>query len=246
MEPRAPRPEESLYVETDYKILYEDAAFMAVDKPAPLPIHKVGTFKNKNLLSLLLQKTPHPFLAPVNRLDSETSGVVIFAKSSEIAGRLGKQFENRDVVKEYLAIVIGKPESKGSFTSALGWDESLGYRKRIADPGGESAQTDYKVLESRGGYSKVQIFPKTGRTHQIRIHFALSGHPLVGDKIYIRDDIFEPYIQKGWQEWMREVVKWPRLALHASGLTIKHPETQKEMSFKSELPESLAKFWSCL
>jgi 23S rRNA pseudouridine1911/1915/1917 synthase len=243
VEPRSSRPEASLYVEIDYKIIYEDAFFMAVDKPAPLPIHKVGAFKSKNLLSLLLQKNLYPFLAPVNRLDSETSGVVLFAKSSAIAGKLGKQFENRDVVKEYLAIVMGEPDKKGSFTTALGWDESLGYRKRIADPNGETAQTDYEVLESRKGYSLVKILPKTGRTHQIRIHFALAGHPLVGDKIYIRNDIFEPYIQKGWQEWMLEIVKWPRLALHASRLTVKQPDTGNEIVFRSELPESLKKYW---
>jgi RluA family pseudouridine synthase len=238
------RPEEDLHVETNYQILFEDAFFLIADKPAPLPVHKVGAFKNKNLLSLLLQKTPYEFLAPVNRLDSETSGLVLFAKTSKAAGKLGLQFENRLVEKEYLAIVTGRPSPEsGLFTQALGLDESRGHRQRVLDPQGETAETRYELIEHRAGYSLMRIFPKTGRTHQIRAHFAFAGHPLVGDKIYIEDRVFKSYTQEGWKDWMKDIVKWPRLALHAAGLKIRHPESGQEMRFASALPASLTKFW---
>lgn len=238
------RSEEELYVDTDFKIVYEDAFFLIADKPAPLPIHRVGAFRNRNLLSLLNQKSSYEFLAPVNRLDSETSGLVVFAKTSEAAGKLGTQFENRTVEKDYLGIVFGKPQpQKGSYDDSLGFDESLGYRRRVLEVGGETAHTNYETLESRGDYSLMKISPRTGRTHQIRIHFALAGHPLVGDKIYIQEDLFLQYVRGSWQEWMRDIVKLPRLALHASGLKIRHPETHQELTFHSELPVSLKSFW---
>ena len=128
------RPEEELYVETHFQIIYEDPFFLVADKPAPLPVHAVGAFKNRNLRSLLLQTNRYDFLAPVNRLDSETSGLVLFAKTSEAAGKLGMQFENRAVEKEYCGIVFGRPQpEKGSFTAPLGFDESRGHRRRVLD-----------------------------------------------------------------------------------------------------------------
>jgi len=145
------RTEEDLYVEIDYQILYEDDFFLAVNKPAPLPVHPVGRFKAKNLLSLLTKalRPAGEHLRIVNRLDSETSGLVLVAKSASAAGKLGILFENREVLKEYQAVVLGVPkEPEGSITIPLGTCAKSGHNIRKPDPNGETAQTDYQVLNT--------------------------------------------------------------------------------------------------
>ncbi len=233
------RTEEDLYVETRYRILWEDEFFLAVDKPAPLPVHPVGRFKEKNLLSFLtrdLGSSPEG-LRIVNRLDSETSGIVLVAKSSYAAGRLGILFEKREVAKAYHAVVFGTPEAPGGTISiSLGLKTEHSQHIRTPDPEGEKAQTDYRVLISSGEYSLVNVMPQTGRTHQIRAHLSFLGHPIVGDKIYIDPRIFERYIHEGWLEEMRPVVKTKRLLLHASRLEFRHPVTGAILKLTSEIP----------
>jgi 23S rRNA pseudouridine1911/1915/1917 synthase len=243
------KPESELYINENYKILYEDDWLMAVDKPSPLPVHRVGRFYDRNLLSLLKKNGAAESCAVVNRLDSETSGIVLVAKNSEAAGKLGQQFAKRSVDKEYQAIVFGNFEAskaRGTIQIPLGFKEINRFRLREENVFGESAQTDYEVLEQKEGYSLVRIFPQTGRTHQIRAHMAFTGHPLVGDKLYLDPAIFESYITGGWQEWMKKVVKLPRLALHACLLKIKHPLFEDELEFISEFPELLKSFWESL
>lgn len=239
------RTEEELYVETGYKILYEDEFFLVVDKPAPLPVHAVGRFREKNLLSLLIRdlRPGGEGLRIVNRLDSETSGIVLVAKSSLVAGKLGILFENRQVTKEYHAVVFGAPEAQeGTISASLGLNAGSGHNIRTADPQGETARTDYQVLSLTGGYSLVKVMPRTGRTHQIRAHLSILGHPIVGDKIYIDPRIFERYIREGWLEEMRPVVKAERLLLHASGLEFHHPATVKLVKFTAAIPPCFDSF----
>jgi len=233
------RTEEDLYVETGYKIFYEDEFFFVVDKPAPLPVHSVGRFKEKNLLSLLIRDmgSGPEGLRIVNRLDSETSGLVLVARSSEMAGKLGVLFEKRQVVKEYHAVVFGTPEApEGTISIALGTEIKNGHHVRVPEPGGEAAETRYQVLSHSGSFSLLTIMPQTGRTHQIRAHLSFLGHPIVGDKIYIDPRIFERYIREGWLEEMRPVVKTKRLLLHASLLEFCHPVTGKLAKFTSGIP----------
>lgn len=239
------RTEADLYVETGYRILYEDEFFLAVDKPAPLPVHPVGRFKEKNLLSLLKKHFEPPIegLRIVNRIDSETSGLVLVAKTSFAAGRLGSLFENREVYKEYRAMVFGTPVSHvGTVSISLGVKSDNGHHVRIPDPEGETAQTRYETLESSGDYSLLKVVPETGRTHQIRAHLAFLGHPIVGDKIYIEPKIFERYIHEGWQEDMRPTVKADRLLLHALKLEFRHPVTGEALKLEAPLPPSFDEF----
>ncbi|HLD70114.1 MAG TPA: RluA family pseudouridine synthase [Candidatus Omnitrophota bacterium] len=233
------RAEEELFVERKYGILYEDDFFLVVDKPAPLPVHPVGRFKEKNLLSFLKRDLgPRAeALRIVNRLDSETSGLVIVARDGDEAGKLGLLFEKRQVYKEYRAIVFGIPSpQKGNISISLGTDGRNSHNIRIPDPQGQTASTDYEVLEIWKEYSLMKIIPHTGRTHQIRAHLAFWGHPVLGDKIYIDPRVFERYIEEGWQEDMLNVVKAKRLCLHALKLEFEHPETGAAMKFTSPMP----------
>lgn len=240
------RTEKDLHVNTDYKILYEDEYFLAIDKPAPLPVYAVGRFREKNLLSLLRKdlKPSEEGFRIVNRLDSETSGIVLVSKSSRTAGKLGRQFESRNVYKEYQAVVLGCPENKkGTISAPLGRQSDRGHNIRVHDPKGQPAQTDYEVLKTGKEYSLLKIVPQTGRTHQIRAHLAFLGHPIAGDKIYINPKVFERYIHEGWREDMRSIVKAERLLLHASKLEFKHPETRENIKFESEPPQFFDSFF---
>jgi RluA family pseudouridine synthase len=228
-----------------YSVIYEDDFFLVVDKPSPLPVHPVSRFAEMNLLTLVKNDFPNvESLHVVNRLDSETSGLVLIAKSSDIAGRLGKEFELRRVEKEYEAIVFGNlKEKQGCLEMPLGWCEGERHRYRVPDLEGEAARTEYKVIEERGAYSYLEIKPLTGRTHQIRAHLSFIGHAIVGDKIYVKPEIFTQYVQEGWQQSMRDTLKLSRLALHAARLSIIHPVEKKRMFFKSEMPKELTDFF---
>lgn len=176
----------------------------------------------------------------VHRIDKETSGVLIIAKNPEAFSELQRQFKEREVAKKYLALAHGKvvPE-EGSITAAVGrlpWN-----RERFGVlPGGREAETEYRVLsisklvpvgmEYRGKeeFSLLELHPKTGRTHQIRVHLKSIGHPIVGDAFY------------AGRKTSREDRKWcPRLFLHAAEISFKHPKTGEKMMVKSELPKDL-------
>ncbi|MBI4970994.1 MAG: RluA family pseudouridine synthase [Candidatus Omnitrophica bacterium] len=239
------RQEQDLYVDTNYKIIFDDDCLMVVEKPAPLPVHRVGRFLEKNLLSLLEKNLSRETgsLHIVNRLDSETSGLVLVAKTRQSAAHLKSQFQNRNVKKEYAAIVFGIPKSKrGRIALPLGADIQNTFHLTVPDPAGQSAETCYEMIEEREGYALLRVEPLTGRTHQIRAHLASIGHPIVGDKIYIDLSIYERYVQEGWREEMLEKMKLPRLALHATGLEFRHPLSEIKMMFQSELPPILKKF----
>jgi 23S rRNA pseudouridine1911/1915/1917 synthase len=239
------RKPEDIVVNTAYRILYEDECLIAVDKPSPLAVHAVGSYKEKNLLTLLgrVEKYQGLELRIVNRLDAETSGLVIVARTREAASRIGKQFQNRKVSKEYQAIVFGIPQDKtGEIALPLGLESENECHYRIHDPEGEKAVTRYEVIGEGNGYAFLKINPLTGRMHQIRAHLAFIGHPVVGDKLYINRNVFKRYIQFGWLDEMLEIVGMNRLALHASRLSLVHPLTGKALEFSAGMPEEFLLF----
>jgi 23S rRNA pseudouridine1911/1915/1917 synthase len=206
-------------------ILYEDADLLVLNKPAGLVCHPTKGDELSSLISrirLHLGATAHL----VNRLDRETSGVTVAAKNPAVAGELGKLWEKRQVQKEYLAIVhSAMPDDDGVITLALGKDEKSQIAiKDCARPDGAEARTEYHVRArfQRAGrdFSLLQVQPKTGRKHQIRIHLAVVGHPIVGEKLYGgNEDCYLALVQdRLTPEQLAELIL-PNHALHASRIS---------------------------
>ena len=159
---------------------------------------------------------------------------------------MGKEFLASRVRKVYSALVFGVPKEKsGEIKLPLGYDKSSGFQTvRILDEQeGESACTRYRVHWTNEQYSFVELEPLTGRTHQLRAHMALIGHPIVGDKIYIDLKIFERYVLNGVDDEMMQRLKFRRLALHASRITLMHPRTGQETTYEADLPDNLKNFF---
>jgi 23S rRNA pseudouridine1911/1915/1917 synthase len=222
------------------KIIFEDKDFLIVDKPAGVIVNDAETTKGKLTLQSWLSTLDYPLAKSkeerggiVHRLDKETSGILIVAKTREAFNSLQREFKERSVEKIYIALVHGKVEpEKGTIEVSVG---RLPWRRDRFGvlPGGREARTDYEVISfyKKDGeeYSLVEVKPKTGRTHQIRIHFKYLRYPLVSDSFY------------AGRKTARKDRTWcPRLFLHASRIKFKHPTTGKEVTFETSLPADLA------
>ena len=234
------------------KVIFEDDSILILDKPAGWITNDAETTRNQPTVQEWLRRNfsrkagsgyARQFLLAqdkefrsgiVHRLDKETSGVLLVAKTKESFENLQAQFKSRGVKKIYTALVHGKVEPEEGVVNApvgrLPWN-----RERFGIlPGGRSAETAYKVvtycqLQTRS-YTLVELYPKTGRTHQIRIHLKYLGHPIVADEFY------------AGRKTSRADRKWcPRLFLHAGGISFNHPTSAEKVEFKSELPSDLEK-----
>ncbi len=211
-----------------FDIIHEDDELLVLNKPADLVCHPTKGDEFSSLISrarLHLGATAQPHL--VNRLDRETSGVTVVAKSAAVAGELGRLWEARAVEKEYLAIVHGHVRDEhGLIDAPLGKDEHS--RVAIKDcvrADGVPAQTEFRVERRLGtpvagpAHSLLRIQPRTGRKHQIRIHLAHIGHPIVGDKIYGGDeDLYLALVERRLTDEQRVRLILPNQALHASAV----------------------------
>lgn len=207
-----------------FAILHEDAELLVVSKPAGLVCHPTKPDGRSSLISrvrayLGVGVTPRL----VNRLDRETSGVVLVAKTAAVASELGKLFAGRAVEKEYLAIVHGHlREDHGLIDAPLGKDEGSAVAiKDCVRPDGAPAQTEFSVLQrfsrGEGDFSLLRVRPLTGRKHQIRIHLSHTGHPIVGDKIYGGDErLYLDFVSGRMTDEQRRRLLLPNHALHAA------------------------------
>ena len=222
-------------------IIYEDEAMLVVNKPAGMVVHPAPGHVKGTLVNALLNHcsdlsgiggVERPGI--VHRLDKDTSGVVLIAKN-EIAHRiLANQFKNRKVKKIYLALVRGIVKSaSGVIETSIGRHKTNRKKMTATMNQGRQAETRYEVIETLGHFSYLRLFPKTGRTHQIRVHLASIHHPVLGDSLY-GGKIAEPYL------------KIPRQALHAHRVEINHPLNKQPLVFEAPVPPDinnyLAKF----
>jgi len=212
-------------------VVYEDEDLLVVDKPPGLTVHPAPGHPDHTLLNALLSHVPHlaqmgDSLRPgiVHRLDKDTSGLMIVAKNRAAQMNLIEQFRTRSVVKVYLVLVKGRltPE-KGIIDAAIGRD--MRNRKRMAVvKAGMQARTQYQVIKYIDGYTLLEVMPETGRTHQIRVHLAAIGYPVVGDAVY---GVKSPHLSRQF--------------LHACRLGFRLPSSGEYVEFRSELPEDLEK-----
>jgi 23S rRNA pseudouridine1911/1915/1917 synthase len=217
------------------KIVFEDDDVVVIDKPADLTVHPIKPEQDDTLVNGLLtyypeiEKVGDDSLRPgiVHRLDKDTSGLIMVAKNNSAFEYLKKQFQQRKVIKKYLALVIGKvKDKKGTITKAISLSrKDRKKRSALLDNKSKPAWTEYLVIKIFKDYSLLEVYPKTGRTHQIRVHLASIGHPIAGDKQY-----------KFKRQPCPENLS--RQFLHAAYLKFQLP-SGKIMEFKSELPKDL-------
>ncbi len=231
-------------IKKEIKIIYEDEDLLVVDKPAGIVVFKEGkhNLQQEFLIDILLERHPYlqkvgsfPRWGIVHRLDKETSGILLVAKNNEALFFLQKQFQEKKIEKKYLALVFGRLKRKeGIIKTLIGRSPQNRKKQKVFlpyEPGAEGkreAISYYKVLKNFKNYDLVEVKIKTGRRHQIRVHLAYLGHPIVGDKLYS----FKNQNKKA---------RLNRQFLHAAYLKILTPK-RKEKEFFSELPLELKNF----
>ncbi|MBS1628627.1 MAG: RluA family pseudouridine synthase [Bacteroidetes bacterium] len=251
LETRRPDLSEIIPEQLPLNIKYEDDAVIVVNKPAGLVVHPGcgnyrGTLVNGLAWYLQQHEGPEatlPRVGLVHRIDKDTSGLLLIAKTEQAMMKLAAQFKAHTVHRRYVALVWGDMEAEeGRIESHIGRHQR--FRKIFAAyPDGEhgkEAITDYRVLERFGYVSLVELQLKTGRTHQIRVHMQSIGHPLFGDRTYGGDRIVKGTVFSKYKQFVENTLALiPRQALHAKELGFVHPETGEKMCFKSELPEDI-------
>lgn len=214
-------------------IVFEDDTLAVIDKPAGLVVHPGNGNAAGTLMNALLHHAPGLAAVPragiVHRLDKETSGLMVVAKTLAAQTELVRQLQARSVKRHYLALVHGRPQPTGTIDAPLGRHPVHRVRMAVVRQGGKEARTHYTLRESLAGCSLVECRLETGRTHQIRVHMASIGHPLVGDPVYGKAKCGHPLLDA-----------FPRQALHAFRLALIHPLTRAELAWESPLPDDFA------
>ncbi|MCE5362229.1 23S rRNA pseudouridine(1911/1915/1917) synthase RluD [Pseudomonas sp. GLN_6] len=218
-------------------IVYEDEQILVIDKPAGLVVHPAAGHADGTLLNALLHHVPDIINVPragiVHRLDKDTTGLMVVAKTIEAQTRLVDQLQKRSVSRIYECIVIGVITSGGKINAPIGRSSSQRQRMAVSD-GGKPAVSHYRVLERFRSHTHTRVKLETGRTHQIRVHMSHIGYPLVGDPVYGGRFRIPPAANPSMVQTLKE---FPRQALHARFLELDHPLTGERMKWQSPLPD---------
>lgn len=222
--------------EIPLEIVYEDEDFLAINKPAGMVVHPAPGHSKGTLVNAVLGYCPElegvggerrPGI--VHRLDKETSGVILVAKNDGALRHLQRQFKRRTIEKKYLALVEGQIQPpKALIDAPIGRDPTDRQKMAVIRPGSghraRKAQTEYHLVRNYGNYSLVACFPRTGRTHQIRVHLAFAGYPIAGDSVYGR---------------RKQKLALARHFLHAATLHLKRPADDAPLTLEAPLPAEL-------
>ncbi|EHH67474.1 RluA family pseudouridine synthase [Gluconobacter morbifer] len=238
-----PLPARPIAENLPLKILYEDQDLIVLDKQAGLVTHPAPGNETGTLVNALLGHCGDGFEGIggekrpgiVHRLDKDTSGVMVVAKTALAHNALSEAFAARDIDRAYLALAWGLLPASGEFDGAIGRDKRDRKRMTVVTSGGKAALTRFRLLEPiHAAVSLIECKLATGRTHQIRVHLSQAGHPLLGDPVYLRRI---PAAARGLSQDAREAaLDFPRQALHAARLGFIHPRTKKPISFDTAPP----------
>lgn len=222
------KPSQLVPQDIDFRIIYEDADVLVIDKPSGLVVHPGSAIKEGTLVNGLIRHTAD--LSNINpdrpgivhRLDKDTSGLMVIAKNNPTHLNLIKQFARRKVSKKYVALVQGVMElDEGIIDLPIGRHKKDFRRQEVSFVNSKNALTRYRVLKRFADSTLLELVPRTGRTHQLRVHLAHIGYPILGDVKYGKKAYF------------------PRLALHAAELGFFHPQEKKFATFSSPLPQEM-------
>lgn len=230
----------------DLNIVFEDDEIIVINKPVGLVVHPGAGNQDSTLLNALIHHTPALKLLPragiVHRLDKDTSGLLVIAKTSSALQHLTAQIKERSMVREYQAVVYGNMISGGLVDAPIG-RHHLQRKKMAVNDDGRRAVTHYRIAEKFRAHTRLKLQLETGRTHQIRVHMAHISHPIVGDLVYggrVR-------LSKGMSDEMIAFLRhYKRQALHAFALGLVHPKTQAFMRWEVNLPEDMQQLLTLL
>ena len=227
-------------------IVYEDEHILVIDKPAGLVVHPAAGHADGTLLNALLHHVPDIINVPragiVHRLDKDTTGLMVVAKTLQAQTKLVDQLQKRSVSRIYECICIGVITSGATIDAPIGRSSANRQRMAVID-GGKPAVTHYRVLERFRSHTHVRVKLETGRTHQIRVHMTHAGYPLVGDPLYAGRFRIPPAASPTLVQTLKE---FPRQALHARFLALVHPTTGERMEWESPLPDDFVWLLSLL
>jgi RluA family pseudouridine synthase len=239
-------------VDFAYEVLFDDAHLLAVAKSGNLPVHAGGKFIQNTLISRIKEDRGEKYRL-AHRLDRETSGVVVMAKTREAAAACEREFRERRVGKRYLAVVRGSPPE------TLRVDAPIARREpaeaphfRVVDPGsGKPAVTTFRRLEvgraaapPHDTVTLVEALPESGRPNQIRVHAAHAGFPVLGDKVYgVPEELARAFVRGGPTEEIDAAAGAPRHLLHCAEIVIRHPATEEPLRLKAKVPADFAAAW---
>lgn len=225
----------------ELNIVYEDESIIVVNKPIGLVVHPGTGNSDRTLLNALIHHAPAlkdlPRAGIVHRLDKDTSGLLVIAKTPHAIRHITQQLKDRSLLREYQTIVYGKMISGGTIDEPI--ERHPIHRKKMSvSETGKHAVTHYRVMERYRGHTRLRVKLETGRTHQIRVHMAYIKHPIVGDASY--GARMQP--TRGMTpELMQMMREYKRQALHAFSLGLIHPETEEFMQWEVDLPPDMVK-----
>lgn len=220
-------------------IVYEDETLIVINKPSGLVIHPGAGNPNHTLVNALLHFDKNldkiPRAGIIHRLDKETTGVLVVARTLESHTDLVNQLQLREIKREYQAVVCGLLTAGGTIDNKMGRHPKQRIKMAVTN-NGKIATTHYRIIKKYKHYTHLHVQLDTGRTHQIRVHMSHIKHPIVGDPVYGSNNS----IRKGVDAALRDVIfNFKRQALHAYSLGLRHPKTKQNMTFTVDLPEDI-------
>jgi 23S rRNA pseudouridine1911/1915/1917 synthase len=225
---------------TPLPIIKEDPHFLIINKPAEMVVHPGAGNHEHTLINYLLHQYPElndvPRCGVIHRIDKDTTGLIVVARTPLAHQHLTKQLQDRDMKRTYLAICKGHFVSGGTINAAIGRNPNSRLQMSI-NPTGRPAVTHYEIMETYRGHSLMRVKLETGRTHQIRVHFTSIHHPLACDPLYGKQQAMPKNLSVPLKEALHN---FKRQALHAAKLSFAHPVTKELCEFKAPIPDDLA------